>query len=194
MAFGMELCYKLASKQLIYILNPCHIFCVLQIVILCLNPVRSKLARELFKISLNLMHLPICACVLPVTNTLFLPGEIFTYWWEHILLLIIPIYLFFEGRLTPEPLQDLSYTLKAYGCFGIFNFLFLHPLSYVTLANLDLILCPGITDPFRGPNYRMHALWHQLIQGLIGGKVFGLIGKIADFGKMSSDVKSVKLQ
>lgn len=183
MAFGMELCYKLASRQLIYILNPCHMFCLLQIVILVLHP---ESGQELFRLSLNLMHLPLCAIFLPVTNTLFLPGEVFTYWWEHILLLAIPVYLLVEGQLRAEPLLDITYTLKAYGYFGLFNFALLHPLSYVTLANLDLILCPGISDPFSGPNYRMHALWHQLAQGLIGGKLFGLLGKLVNHAGVKS--------
>jgi hypothetical protein len=36
------------------------------------------------------MHGPLMATFFPVTNTLFLPGEVLVYWLEHFLLLIIP--------------------------------------------------------------------------------------------------------
>ena len=108
MAYGMEFCYKFATQQLIFIINPCHMLCLIQILILGLNPYKP-LSQMLFKIILNLMHLPILACIFPVTNTLFLPGEVFTYWWEHILLLIIPIYLLWENILQPEPLTSFVF-------------------------------------------------------------------------------------
>ena len=180
MAFGMEFCYKLATQQLIFIINPCHMLCLLQIVLLCTDP-SKKSSQILFRILLNLMHLPILACIFPVTNTLFMPGEIFTYWWEHILLLIIPIYLLFENELQPEPILSVTYTLKSYGIFGLYNFLCLQGLAILTLANLNVILCPAMTDPFYGTFYRVHAFWHQLIQGLMGGKLFGLLGKLVQY-------------
>ena len=50
----------------------------------------------------------------------------------------------------------------AYGIWGAFHFLFLLPLALWTNANLNSMLCPAISDPFRGPNYMLHALWHQV--------------------------------
>ncbi len=179
-AYGLELCYKLVSRQFVYALNPCHVLCLVQLIILCASPY-SPWVQTLFKLLLNLMYLPITACVLPVTNTLFLPGELFTYWFEHALLLVIPLYLLMiERTLRCENLTTLRYTLLAYGAFGIYNFAFLHPVSLVTMANVNLILCPGITDPFSGPNYRLHALWHQFVFALIGGKIFWVMGKTAE--------------
>lgn len=188
MAYGMEFCYKFATQQLIFIINPCHMLCLIQILILGLNPYKP-LSQILFKIILNLMHLPILACIFPVTNTLFLPGEVFTYWWEHILLLIIPTYLLWENILQPEPLTSISYVLKAYGFFGLYNFAILQFLAILTLANLNVILCPAMTDPFYGQFYRVHALWHQLLQGFIGGKLFGLLGKLVQSSQSEKDVK-----
>ena len=187
MAFGMEFCYKLSTQQLIFIINPCHILCLLQIIILSLNPSKPS-TQTVFRLLLNLMHLPILACIFPVTNTLFLPGEIFTYWWEHVLLLIIPIYLLWENQLQPEPIWDLKYTFSSYGLFGLYNFVILQLLAIATLANLNVILCPAMTDPFYGPHYRIHAFWHQLIQGFIGGKLYGLLGKLVQY----DNTKSVK--
>jgi TMEM164 family len=56
----------------------------------------------------------------------------------------------------------LAWGLMAYGIWGFFHFLFLLPLAVWTGANLNSVLCPAISDPFRGPNYKLHALWHQV--------------------------------
>jgi hypothetical protein len=31
LAYGLELCYKLVTRQLIFILNPCHFLCLIQV-------------------------------------------------------------------------------------------------------------------------------------------------------------------
>ena len=58
MCYGMELTYKLATKQLIFIINPCHVMCLLQLTVLCLNPFSSG-AQHLFRIMLNGMFFPL---------------------------------------------------------------------------------------------------------------------------------------
>ena len=178
--FGMELTYKLATKQLIFILNPCHMLCLLQLWILGLNP-HTKLAQNLFKIMLNALYAPLSACIFPVTNTLFLPGEIFTFWLEHILLLAIPVFLIFEGILLPEGLNDPNYALQFYAYYYIYNLLIVQPIAILTLANVNNLLCPAITDPFAGKYYRLHTLWHQLCLSFTGGKLFALIGKASNY-------------
>lgn len=93
------------------------------------------------------------AVFFPVTNTLFLPGEVATYWIEHALLLIIPLYLLILTELT-VPMRSwtdfFGWGLMAYGIWGMFHFIVLQFLASMTLANLDSMLCPAITDPFRG--------------------------------------------
>ena len=71
MCYGMELTYKLATKQLIFIINPCHVMCLLQLTVLCLNPFTS-VAQHLFRIMLNGMFFPLCTGSLHVfTNPEF---------------------------------------------------------------------------------------------------------------------------
>ena len=126
---------------------------------------------------LNGMFLPICACIFPVTNTLFLPGEVFTFWLEHILLLVIPLFLLHENQLKTESLSDFSYALSLYGYYYIYNLIIVQPITLFTKANVNNLLCPAITDPFAGPDYRLHTLWHQLVAAYIAGKMFAVIGK-----------------
>lgn len=177
--YGLELCYKLCTRQLVFILNPCHMLCLLQLWLLFVPAdTQSSFIAGLFRVHLSQLYLPIVAFVCPVTNTLFLPGEVATYWLEHILLLVIPIYLLFCGgkAFQAEAFFDTSYTFLAYGLFGIYNFGMLQQVALITHANVNSILCPAISDPFSGPNYRLHALWHQLAQAWLGSKIFACIG------------------
>merc|ERR1712241_470367 len=145
-----------------------------------MNPF-SNMAQHLFRVMISGMFLPLCACIFPVTNTLFLPGEVFTFWLEHILLVVIPLYLLYENLLVPEPLGDFSYALSLYGYYYIYNLVISQPITLLTKANVNNLLCPAITDPFAGPNYRLHTLWHQLICAMVAGKLFACIGKAITF-------------
>ena len=92
-----------------------------------------------FRIMINGMYFPLCACIFPVTNTLFLPGEVFTFWLEHILLLVIPLFLLYENQLKTEPLSDFSYAFSQYGYYYIYNLLICQPITLLTRALL--LLC-----------------------------------------------------
>ena len=120
------------------------------------------------------------AVIFPVTNTLFLPGEVATYWIEHVLLLGIPIWcLKFTDLTVPSKTNWIDYFgwgLMAYGVWGLFHFIVLQPLATLTLANLNSMLCPAITDPFRGPNYRSYGIVHQFFITLVFGCVTNLLG------------------
>ena len=65
----------------------------------------------------------------------------------------------------------------AYGLWGLFHFLILLPLAAFSLANLNSILCPSITDPFSGQNYRSWAMIHQLVLTLFCGFFLSLFGR-----------------
>ena len=85
------------------------------------------------------MYFPLCACIFPVTNTLFLPGEVFTFWLEHILLLVIPLFLLYENQLKTEPLSDFSYAFSQYGYYYIYNLLICQPITLLTRVLLLLV-------------------------------------------------------
>ena len=127
-AYGLEFCYKLCTRQLIYILNPCHIICVIQIILLATPyDTKSRWVAYLFRIHLSQLYLPLIAFVCPVTNTLFFPGEVFTYYFEHVFLLGIPVYLILFGgpAFTVEPFFDLGYRHASYN---------------ISLTNLDIFI------------------------------------------------------
>ena len=92
-----------------------------------------------YRIMINGMYFPLCACIFPVTNTLFLPGEVFTFWLEHILLLVIPLFLLYENQLKTEPLSDFSYAFSQYGYYYIYNLLICQPITLLTRVLLLLV-------------------------------------------------------
>jgi len=115
-ALALEACYKVATRQLVFIVNPCHLLCVIHIILLAV-PAKHKSLQYLFRIHLFFLHCPIIACVLPVTNTLFLPFEVATYWIEHVLLLIVPVYLLRSGgQYSVEKLSDPSWIFMRQAC------------------------------------------------------------------------------
>ena len=61
----------------------------------------TRVLTYIFRLHIYFLHGPIMAVVFPVTNTLFLPFEVSTYWLEHFFILVIPIYLlrYYGGTL-----------------------------------------------------------------------------------------------
>jgi len=174
-----EIGYKLVTRQFIFVVNPCHVLCMIHIYLLSNFHSQFIIFKTyLFRIHLFFLHGPLMAVIFPVTNTLFLAGEVATYWVEHVLLLTIPIFLLKHYSVPGKGLGELmNWSLMSYGIWGIYNFIFLQPLAMVTLGNLNSVLCPAITDPFRGPHYRVYALGHQLVATIVSGVFWCLFGK-----------------
>ncbi len=46
--FALEACYKLATRQLVFIINPCHLLCVIHIILLAV-PAKFTALQYLFR-------------------------------------------------------------------------------------------------------------------------------------------------
>jgi len=173
--FGVEMGYKFASKTSLYVLNPCHVATIMQIALLCSNQ-RSRFSTALFRVHLYTLPGATLAIVLPVINTRLFPLEVFTYYVQHIGILSLPILLMATGgSFAPEPLTDMSWPLFSSGILMIYHFLPLQMIGMVTAVNLNNMICPAISDPFRGPWYRLAALVHQSIFVPLHGKLYGQV-------------------
>ena len=67
--FGMEVAYKFATKQLIWLLNPCHVTSFVQMYLLASEATSKN--NHVFQMMLHVMHGPVAALVFPgilITN------------------------------------------------------------------------------------------------------------------------------
>nr|CAX73116.1 budding uninhibited by benzimidazoles 3 homolog [Schistosoma japonicum] len=171
--FGIEIGFKLATSTLIWVLNPCHILTILQILLLASS--RPSLRTVIFRIHVHMMNGPLLALTFPVLNTRFLPFERVTYFVQHFLIILIPTtFLNQNSEFSVEPIDDFSWVTFSLSIQVLYHFLILQPIALITGINLNNILCPAISDPFPGPNYRLWAVFHQSATVLLLGKIFTL--------------------
>ncbi|XP_045200551.2 transmembrane protein 164-like [Mercenaria mercenaria] len=162
LTFGIELGFKLATRQFIWIFNPCHVTSMIQIYILAAPP--GKMVTAMFRLHLHMLTGAPIAILFPVINTRLLPFETEVYFVQHILMMIIPYYLMkIGGVYTPEKLSDMSWTLLSLGWLYFFHFVPLNYLAVLSQVNLNNMLCPAVSDPFYGRLYRICGMIHQVL-------------------------------
>ncbi|XP_054708168.1 transmembrane protein 164-like [Uloborus diversus] len=174
LVFGIEIGFKFSSRTVIYILNPCHVVTAIQIFLLAAPPT-SKVVTALFRIHMHCLYGAFLAIFFPVLNTRKRTLELEVYWIQHFLILITPFYLLrtgVGGVYTVEPISDMSWAMLTEGLLFLYHFLVLQILGMITQVNLNNIICPAVSDPFYGPNYRIWAIFHQTASILIVGKVY----------------------
>lgn len=173
--WGIEIGFKLSTRQLIFILNPCHMITLAQLVLLISPPRRWM--HFLFRIQTYAISGATLALCFPVLNTRVLPFEVASYYIHHILMLITPFYLMRLGGIyNMEPLLNFDWLLMSIGIMRIYHYLVLQPMSMLTEVNLNSMMCPAISDPFNGVWYRVAACFHQTAFMLIHGKLVCFIG------------------
>ena len=88
---GLEMGFKLCTRTAIYILNPCHITSMIQVYLLAAKP--SKWTTAIFRIHINFLNGPLLAFLFPEHDSRKITFELPTYYVQHGLMFIIPIYL-----------------------------------------------------------------------------------------------------
>ncbi|XP_034106830.1 transmembrane protein 164 [Drosophila albomicans] len=159
--FGIEMGFKLAGRSMIFALNPCHVQTCLQIYLLAAKP--TKITTALFRIQMSNLNGPFLAFIFPEVEGRTYPFEQATYWIQHALLYIIPIYILRSGAYTIEDPRDFKWSNIGTAFMLFYHFVLLSPLSIFTGINLDHMLCAAMSDPFQGQNYRLFACCHQTL-------------------------------
>jgi hypothetical protein len=75
-----------------------------------------------------------------------------------------------------EPIWNFHWGIMAIGLLRLYHYLVLQPLSFATDVNLNSMMCPAISDPFRGWGYRVVANMHQTLFIFLHGKIYCFIG------------------
>ncbi|XP_076294673.1 transmembrane protein 164 isoform X3 [Lasioglossum baleicum] len=138
LVLGMEISFKLTSRTLVYLFNPCHVTTAVQLYLLAAAP--SPMVTTLFRIHLNFLNGPVLAYLFPETES---RG--------------VSVY-------NVEPLSDMSWIVFSYGLNLVYHFWILQALAWPIQVNLSHMLCPAVLDPFEGQYYR---LWTVVHQGLL---------------------------
>ncbi|XP_065369455.1 transmembrane protein 164 [Calliphora vicina] len=171
--FGIEMGFKLANRSVIFVLNPCHIQTLVQIYLLAAKP--NKLTITLFRIQMNNLNGPVLAFVFPEVDCRTLPFEQATYWIQHAMLYIIPVYIIRTGAYQVEDIKDFNWAIIGVETQLIYHFGVLNFFSIRTGINLNHMLCAAESDPFQGDNYRIAAVIHESILCPILNKLTVLI-------------------
>lgn len=173
--WGIEIGFKLSTQQLIFILNPCHMITLTQLILLISPP--RRWVHFLFRVQTYAISGATVAIIFPVLNTRHLPFEVASYYIHHALMLITPFYLMRLGGIyNMEPLKNWHWLAMSMGILRFYHYGVLQPISILTSVNLNSIMCPAVSDPFKGPFYRIAACFHQTAFVAIHGKITCFIG------------------
>ena len=82
----------------------------------------------------------------------------------------------------------------SYAIWLIYHLVVMNWLSVLSLANIGSMLCAAISDPFYGPDYRLHGFWHQFLMivavsaglRLVSGVFLGL-GRVGESGETAKE-------
>ncbi|CDW52792.1 TMEM164 domain containing protein [Trichuris trichiura] len=209
--FFAELCYKARTESMLFLLNPCHVATVLQLVCLFGDKISTSVLHFVFAIHMYLLSGATLAMLFPVVFTrqqkLFLviiffiaarrplfktPGEVAIYWMQHVLIIAFPAYLFsLGGVFCSAAYLNVETYFFCVGVIMAYSFGPLQLLALLTQVNLNNILCPAPTDPFAGPFYRVWAVLHQSAFLPLHGKLHAMsINKVLAYFGRSAPLKA----
>eukprot|EP00735_Rhodelphis_limneticus_P011644 TRINITY_DN4772_c0_g1::TRINITY_DN4772_c0_g1_i1::g.21415::m.21415 TRINITY_DN4772_c0_g1::TRINITY_DN4772_c0_g1_i1::g.21415 ORF type:complete len:410 (-),score=77.45,sp/Q5U3C3/TM164_HUMAN/32.46/4e-20,TMEM164/PF14808.1/2.3e-43,DUF2217/PF10265.4/2.1,Herpes_capsid/PF06112.6/4.5 TRINITY_DN4772_c0_g1_i1:578-1765(-) len=144
--FGAEIGYKIASRKIMYLLQPCHVVSTFQIWLL-FSPER-KFTHRFVAYMMGWIFGPLMAILSPDTSCLLLPGEVAIYWIQHILIVVVvPFYLLCArgpddvARVAIFDRNWLLWVESVLTC-QVYHWFMLHPLAHLTWVNLNYMLCP----------------------------------------------------
>ncbi|CAF2931168.1 unnamed protein product [Rotaria sp. Silwood2] len=134
--------------------------------------------RGLFRLHTGMLNGGTLAIYFPVTSTRLFPFEVELYYIQHILILVVPVFLLSShGGYSLEPVGSFRWTILAIATFRFYHYFVLQPISLLTWVNLNGVLCPFQFDPFIGRYYRLWAHIHQTLFMIIHHKLFSVVAR-----------------
>jgi len=173
---GITLGFKLATRQVIYMLQPCHVISMFQIYLLAAPA--NKHTTTMFRVHIGFLNGAVLALVFPPTEGYVLPGQVEMFWIQHILMIVVPLYLAATGEpYTCESFGDLSYSGMSSSLTVWYHVLILQPINILTGMNVDYTLCPPPTLPYfvSGRHYLLAAGLHVPLGMTVVAKIIGVL-------------------
>jgi hypothetical protein len=168
--------YKINARQLVFILNPCHMVGMLEGYLLISR--NGLFQRTLYTVLMNTLFSPWIAIFFPVTAGLDAPFEIPLFWIEHFnTALFSPLMLSMTHRYYNKNTISLRNHVFSHIMFAYYQRIILFPISQLTDANLNFTLCAASVDPFE----KIVGKWYYIVSDLyifLGGELFHRVVKI----------------
>ncbi|KRX17762.1 Twinkle protein, mitochondrial [Trichinella nelsoni] len=162
LVFAVEVSYKVRTGSLIFLLNPCHVATMLEILLFCENLLPPNVARLVFALAMYFLPGATLALLFPVVTSRKLPGEVCIYWIQHLTIVLCPVYLLSLGGIySAESFYNFNIYVLCHALMTLYSFGPLQLISMLTNVNLNNVLCPASSDPFQGYYYRLAAIAHH---------------------------------
>ncbi|KRY20583.1 Transmembrane protein, partial [Trichinella patagoniensis] len=162
LVFAVEVSYKVRTGSLIFLLNPCHVATMLEILLFCENLLPPSVARLVFALAMYFLPGATLALLFPVVTSRKLPGEVCIYWIQHLVIVLCPVYLLSLGGVySAESFYNFNIYVLCHALMTLYSFGPLQFISMLTNVNLNNVLCPASSDPFQGYYYRLAAIGHH---------------------------------
>ncbi|KAI3646479.1 hypothetical protein MP228_009407 [Amoeboaphelidium protococcarum] len=151
--FIMTLKFTYVKGFMLFVLQPCHITNLMYIYLLTLDT-RRKLPHIMFNILLHLSWGILLAVVQPDLRDSHQFMEKHFFWYEHIILLALPIWCMWKKRFYVMPLQ-MNLALASFLGLAVYHSLILATVSLLSGVNVNYMLKPpiGLLEMF-GAFYR----------------------------------------
>ena len=149
--FG-TLYFKLKSVscwRLPFLLQPCHVLSALLAYTAFSD---SLLSNAVFQIYVSLTWSSVLAFIFPDMSDYEYFWDKVNYWWEHTIMLIVPIYFVSSGRF--EIIGGIYWTLLSYVVILSYHFVVLVAVSLITEVNVSTVMSPPSGMEFGGLHYR----------------------------------------
>ncbi|KAI8100137.1 TMEM164 family-domain-containing protein [Halteromyces radiatus] len=155
-SFGITCVHKMATQTLLFLMQPCHASALLLIIVMMWPWKQYPLIPRLL---LNTYYYTlwgaILALIFPDLRDHDMFGEVFNFFLEHTLVLILPLYMISNPRyVTIPPSFDMA--LFSFGVYAFYHTPVLHLFSLWSGYNLNFSLGPPALGFLieTGPHYR----------------------------------------
>ncbi|KAF1798955.1 TMEM164 family-domain-containing protein [Mucor lusitanicus] len=152
----LTLTHKIIRNRVWFMMQPCHMSGVLLLFTLVYPNKRSPIPHIFFNIYLHLQWGALAALAFPDLREHTMIGETFNFFAEHILLLVVPVYMIYSRRYVVLP-KSREILLLSFFSYSFFHTPLLHLISLVSGYNLNYMWAP---PPIKflldlGPLYRI---------------------------------------
>uniref|UniRef100_A0A914DX56 Transmembrane protein 164 n=1 Tax=Acrobeloides nanus TaxID=290746 RepID=A0A914DX56_9BILA len=174
--FIVELIYKMNTKTGIFLLQPCHVTTVLQLILLRVKE-NSPWSTQFFRFQMYTMPGAIIAIIFPALDTRLLIHEVVIFYIQHFFIVFVPLFLMLHREsFVPESAKNIAWPVFSLSLITLYHYLLLQPLGLLTQANLNYILCPADSDPFASRFWRLCAITYQSVLVPLVTRLYNLLG------------------